>query len=212
MLSVTYITNKLFNSRTYILSSEAFKYVWLVDCGDIDTICELVGHKSVRGVLLTHTHSDHIYGLNMLLDRFPDVMVYTNDYGAEALKFPKLNLSRYHSAISDIVVDSPKNVLEIHDGDSIDVFGNLMYVLETPGHDPSCVSFIFDQMVFTGDSYIPGVDVFTGFPHSSRKQAEQSLMRLLMISENLLVMPGHTVMSKKNNYEYTFIQSLRKSV
>ena len=200
MLFVNYITNKIFNSCTYIISNEAYEYVWLVDCGDIDTVFKLIGNKSVRGVLLTHTHSDHIYGLNTLIDRFPDVMVYTNAYGAEALKSPNMNLSRYHSDYPDIIVDLPKNVIEIQEGDSVHVFGIPINVIETPGHDPSCVSYIFDNMVFTGDSYIPGVSVFTGFPHSNQIQAEASVMRLSHLSENFIIMPGHNVTSDKTNY------------
>lgn len=36
MLTVDYFTNRVFNSRTYILSKEGSDEVWLVDCGDAD--------------------------------------------------------------------------------------------------------------------------------------------------------------------------------
>lgn len=67
MLSVEYITNRAFNSRTYILTRPDCKKVWLVDCGDTDRVLELINGKAVEGVLLTHTHSDHIYGLESLI-------------------------------------------------------------------------------------------------------------------------------------------------
>ena len=93
MLSVDYFTNRVFNSRTYILSKDGSDEVWLVDCGDTDRVLERIGGKRVEGVLLTHTHSDHIYGLEALMELFPEVKIITNGYGAKALGSPKLNIS-----------------------------------------------------------------------------------------------------------------------
>ncbi len=116
MLKVDYITNRVFNSRTYILTSEATDGVWLVDCGDVDVVYERIGEKTIEGVLLTHTHSDHIYGLETPVERFPEVMVFTNAYGTGALKSPKLNISRYHSEYPNIVFDKPENICLIGEG------------------------------------------------------------------------------------------------
>lgn len=193
MLTVDYITNKVFNSRTYILTSEATDGVWLVDCGDVDVVYERIGEKPIEGVLLTHTHSDHIYGLEALTERFPNVRIYTNAYGGEALRSPKLNISRYHSEYPDIVFDKPENICLIREGDTIDMLGDKVTVYETTGHDPSCLCYRIEDWLFTGDVYIPGVKVFTGFPYSNRQQAQQSVERILQLSENCLVMPGHTV-------------------
>ena len=193
MLTVDYITNKVFNSRTYILTSEATDGVWLVDCGDVEVVFERIGEKQIEGVLLTHTHSDHIYGLEALTGRFPNVKVYTNVFGTEALKSPKLNISRYHSEYPDIVFDRPENICVVGDGDIIELPGETVTVYETVGHDPSCLCFRIGNRLFTGDAYIPGVKVFTGFPYSNRQQAQQSVERILQLSENCLVMPGHTV-------------------
>ena len=93
MLSIFHITNSIFNSRTYILSDDSDK-VWLVDCGDVEPLLSIVGSRKVEGVLLTHAHFDHIYGLPSLLERFPDVLIYTNEWGKRALADAKLNMSR----------------------------------------------------------------------------------------------------------------------
>lgn len=193
MFNVDYITNKFFNSRTYILTAEATDGVWLVDCGDVEVVFERIGEQTIEGVLLTHTHSDHIYGLEALTKRFPNVKVYTNAYGVEALRSPKLNISRYHSEYPDIVFDKTENICIVREGDTINVFGEIMSVYETVGHDPSCLCYRIDDLFFTGDAYIPEVKVFTGFPYSNRQQAKQSVDRILQLSDNCLVMPGHTV-------------------
>ncbi len=193
MLTVDFITNKVLHSRTYILCKENSNCVWLVDCGDTDRVLEKVGDKIVEGVLLTHTHSDHIYGLEELIKRYPSVKVYTNAEGVEALKSPKLNLSHYHSEYPDISIDTPNNVCVLKEGDELFVLGNLVKVYETPGHSPTCLTYIIEDKAFTGDAYIPGVKVFTGFPHANKQQATLSIERIRKLASNHQIMPGHTV-------------------
>lgn len=172
MLLVDYITNSIFNSRTYILSEDGSNKVWLVDCGDafwndgslrqaLDKLSSptnededenrLPGSR-VEGVLLTHAHFDHIYGLPSLLERFPDVAIYTNEWGKRALADARLNMSLYHD--SPMRVDC-SNVRVVKEGDK--VFGFDVY--ETPGHNPSCLCYANDEVIFTGDAYIPGCKV-----------------------------------------------------
>ena len=198
MLKVDNITNRVFNSRTYIISDERYDRVWFVDCGDTDMVLDMIGKKSVEGVLLTHAHSDHIYGLEELIKRFPAVKIYTNAAGVDALKSPKMNISHYHSKYPDISIDAPDNVCVLKDGDSLEILGVPVQVYETPGHAPSCLTYIIDNKAFTGDSYIPGVKVFTGFPHANKKEAEASVERIIQISADCQIMPGHTLKSDTN--------------
>lgn len=193
MLSVEYFTNRVFNSRTYIITRPDCNKVWLVDCGDTDHVLELIGAKQVEGVLLTHAHSDHIYGLEALIKQFHDVKIYTNAAGVEALKSPKLNISHYHSEYPDISIEAPDNVRVIGEGDSLEMMGVSVQVYETSGHAASCLTYIIEDKIFTGDAYIPGVKVFTGFPHSNRKQTQESVERIMRLAKNLTTMPGHTV-------------------
>lgn len=193
MLMVNFITNRVFGSRTYILSKEDYDKVWLVDCGDIDGILELVDGKTVEAVLLTHVHSDHIYGLKALIKQFPKVKIYTNNAGVEALSSPFLNLSHYHSEYPDISIEAPDNVWVIAEGDSFDILGVPVQVYETPGHAASCLTYLIEDKAFTGDAYIPGVKVFTGFPCSNRKQAQESVNRILQMTIDYKIMPGHPI-------------------
>ena len=194
MLTVDHITNRVFNSRTYILTRPDSDKVWLVDCGDTDRVLELIGGKSVEGVLLTHAHSDHFYGLEELIIQFPEVRIYTNLAGVEALKSPQLNISHYHSEYSDISIEAPENISLLKDGDSLEILGVPVMVYETPGHAPSCLTYLIEEKAFTGDAYIPGVKVFTGFPHSNRKKAQESVDRIMRLTANCLIYPGHSLL------------------
>ena len=197
MLSVEYITNRVFNSRTYILTRPDCEKVWLVDCGDTDRVLELINGKAVEGVLLTHTHSDHIYGLESLIDSYPKVKVYTNAFGAEALRSPKMNLSCYHSEYPEISIDSSENIRILSEGEQLEVLGEPVQIYETPGHDPSCLTYIIGNNAYTGDAYIPGIKVFTGFPYSKKAQAAASVERILQLVQGCIIMPGHTIIENK---------------
>ena len=181
------VINSVFNSCSYIVS-EANRS-WLVDCGDVDQILPLV-IGTLCGVLLTHAHFDHIYGLNALLSRYPSVPVYTCRAGLEGLLSDKLNFSRYYG--NPIVLDRPGNVRILGDGEAVNLVDGLQgRAVYTPGHSPDCVTWIIGDAVFTGDSYIPGLKTVTNIPHSDKALAAQSEAVVKRLAEHRTIYPGH---------------------
>ena len=173
---MNFIINQIFNSITYILPIGSEKECYLVDCGDVEIIMNH-GWK-VRGVLLTHSHFDHIYGLNKLVEAFPEAFVYTNQAGKEGLVNDKWNFSRYHTGVENFIFTKMENVKALEEGMQTLDGGLHVNVLFTPGHDPSCISYIVGNNLFTGDAYIPGIKMVTTFPRSNKDQASESLVRL----------------------------------
>lgn len=194
MLTIQKVVNTYFSSNTFIISSNNHNNCWLIDCGDIEKVVELIGGKDIRGVFLTHTHFDHIYGLNRLLVLYPKVCIYTNSFGAEALVAPSLNMSRYHEDVPDFYLDHPNNILCIEDNQAIQLDNEYsVYCYYTPGHDESCYSFIIDKYLFTGDAHIPGVKVFTSFPKSNKEKAKLSEIKIKELALGKQIQPGHTI-------------------
>lgn len=195
-LKVDYITNSIFSSRTYWFTEKDRNLFWLVDCGDLDLVIgQLPDNAKIMGVLLTHVHFDHIYGLNKLIGKFPDCKVYTNDFGQKSLTDPRRNFSRYHTDVEDFVFDYPENVVVVGEGEKIELFeGVFADVYYTPGHDESCLCYEIGEDMFTGDAYIPGVKTVTTFPHSSKKKALESDLRISSLVRGMRVWPGHTVL------------------
>lgn len=187
----------MFNSITYILYVNDTE-CWLVDCGDVEQI--LKKEWIVKGVLLTHSHFDHIYGLEKLLAAFPNVMLYTNVMGLAGLENPKLNMSRFYDDIEDVSIVQKDNIVIVNEGESVRLFDGInAEVIETPGHDQSCLSFIVGNYLFTGDSYIPGIKVVTNFPKSNDSDAICSLNRLKEFEQKgLVVCPGHDIVGIRN--------------
>ena len=182
------------NSVTYVLYSEYVDYCVLIDCGFSEGLIaslERLG-KRVKAVFLTHAHYDHIYGLNMLLEHFPDALVYTNEEGREALTDIKKNFSKYHPELVPFVFEHTENVQLLEEGEMVLLGDERIQVLFTPGHDVTCFSFIIGNNLFTGDAYIPSVKTVMTFPRSNKKDALASLERLKKLEcEGFIIRPGH---------------------
>lgn len=195
-MNIVRIVNSLFTSNTFVLTDESSQDCWLVDVGDIEPIMKEIGDKQVRGLFLTHAHYDHIYGINRLVEYFPECVIYTSLHGKEGLFSDKLNFSRYHN---EPIVFQGKHIEVLNDGDEILLFPNvLLKAIYTPGHDWSCMSYYTNEVIFTGDSYIPKIKVITSFPKSNKIEAKVSLDRILKFCKTRDVYPGHNEIEKHN--------------
>lgn len=189
------ITNGYLNSCTYIVYKNDNPYVWFIDCGDYDEIQRWlsINNKVPKGILLTHCHLDHIYGINKLTRDFPEVKLYlSNNNGRIGIRDCRLNTSKYtpvpYVVETDLIVD-------LDDNDSVKLYDDKDAVcLKTEGHSPDSMTYIIGKWLFTGDAYIPSFDVITRLPGGNKELATKSVETILsLISEkSLTVMPGHS--------------------
>ena len=195
-MRLSWVENRVFSSRTYLLE-EPGEPAWLVDCGCWERLLAQTGREvALQGVLLTHAHYDHIYGLPSLLKRWPDCRIYTNAAGVEALASPRGNMSRYHE---DPISITGEIIVMVGEGARIPLFSGVeAEVFETPGHHPSCLTFLIGERLFTGDAYIPGEKVITTLPGGDKALAAASLERILNISEDRELYAGHEPRKTKN--------------
>lgn len=195
-MKVSHIVNTVYASRTYVLSQERSPSVWLVDCGDVPPIVDMLPSlggslSEIKGVLLTHAHYDHMYGLPKLTELYPSLRVYSNEIGKKALASERLNFSKYHEDPINYMSD---NVVICGDGDEIELFDGVRAVVHyTPGHNPACLTYEVENYLFTGDSYIPGIKVVTNLPGGNKALAAESLEKILRLAEEKEVCPGHVV-------------------
>jgi glyoxylase-like metal-dependent hydrolase (beta-lactamase superfamily II) len=184
-MQINAFTNSLFSSVSYLLIDG--NSAWIVDIGDADSIIQYINNNnlSLKGILLTHGHFDHIYGLNDIMASFPTIQVYTNEFGAQMLVSAKLNMSKYHE--TPFTFQYPENIVIVAENTEIAPFK----VYETPGHNPSCLTFVTDDAIFTGDAYIPGIAVVTNLPKGNKEQAKQSVQKILDLASGRTIYPGH---------------------
>lgn len=188
---VKQIVNSVFGSNTYLLYKESFEDVWLVDCGDAEKIISaLQPNQRIRGVLLTHAHFDHIYGLNAIMEKFPHCTVYTNEDGEEGLFSAKKNFSFYHEI--PFILEY-KNVKCLDDGEELVIFPDTTVIpMYTPGHAYSCISYRIDSYLFTGDSYIPNTKPVTNLKGGNKQLYKESVEMILhIVRSGVVICPGH---------------------
>lgn len=139
------LVNSIFNSQSYSVHGI------LIDPGD-----EWEAFYGVAAVLLTHAHFDHIYGLNRVIELNPSALVYTNQYGREALLSDRKNMSRYHGSSfvfaypENIRIVSDGSILRIDDGTVAEgrVHSRASPELRDMGHRRLC---IFGRLLHSGD-------------------------------------------------------------
>lgn len=186
------IINHIFSSTTYVIPIGDGKDCYLVDCGDIEKV--ICAGWNVKGVLLTHAHCDHIYGLNKIMEAFPEALVYTNAEGKEGLMNPRWNFSQYHEDVEDFILSKPENVILVKEGDTIRLSDEMLFeIIETPGHEPSCICYVNDECIFSGDAHIPGIKVVTSFPRSNKQQAIVSENRIKELAKGKIIYAGHKI-------------------
>ena len=145
MITINRFEHLDFTSNTYLIRHQLFNdNVYLIDAGNSQEVLDaLKPNQKVKGIFLTHAHFDHICGLNNIIDRFPECIVYCSEYAHTGLLSEKLNLSFYHL---EPIVFKGDNVSLIFEGMSIELFTNChLKVLETTGHNKGSLSFIINE-------------------------------------------------------------------
>ncbi len=213
MLEVTKFVNSLFTSNTYVISHPKFDDVWVVDPGDTDNVFEWMNNHSktiITGILLTHAHFDHIYGINEILVRFPQCVVYiANEYGKNALHDAKINCSKY----------TEEGPIEIFAGADIKYYpsflrlwdGIELHSFNTPGHSDDSQCFVVDGFLFTGDTLIKDVRTVTKLKGGAIDKLKESMEIISQLKGNgLKDMPGHGEEFELDEYDLT--EMMKKSI
>ena len=165
---------------------------WIVDAGYepgalVDRVREL--GLTPRALVLTHTHADHLAGVDEVRDAL-SIPVWVHEAEAAWLADPVLNLS---AAVGMPVTARPAERL-LQDGETLDLGGASWRVLHTPGHSPGGISLYQAQsrFVLAGDALFAGSVGRTDFPGSDPRTLAQSIqLRLYTLPDDTAVHPGH---------------------
>lgn len=179
-------------TNCYLLINEETKEALVVDPADrADVIVRKLIDEglTLKAILLTHGHGDHILAVGALKKQF-GVKVYAAKAEEALLSDTAQNLSK---ALFGIEVTVKPDVL-LEDGQEFEAAGICLRMLHTPGHTPGgcCYYQAEKKILFSGDTLFCGSIGRTDFPGGSLSQLVRSVKeKLLMLPEDVKVYPGH---------------------
>ncbi|MBY0384090.1 MBL fold metallo-hydrolase [bacterium] len=171
-----FIFYQLFESEsstyTYIIADTSSREAAIIDpvLEKVERDLKLISEErlQLKYVLDTHVHADHITGASQIRERTK----------------AKTGLSR-HSG-----VDCADLLLK--EGDELLLGSKKIKVLETPGHTNTCLSFLFEDMIFTGDALLIRGTGRTDFQQGSSEKLFESIhQKVFTLPPETKVYPAH---------------------
>ena len=182
-------------TNCYFLYREDTKDCLIIDPGyEADKIEVYVQKKQlhVTGILLTHGHFDHITAADEVRKKF-QTKIYSSQKEEALLADPQKNVS---VMMGDSV--SLKADVWLEDGQELEMLGETMRCILTPGHTSGGMCFYFPNacMLFSGDTLFQESVGRTDFPTGSSRELIRSVReKLLVLPEAVRVYPGHGMMT-----------------
>ena len=178
-------------TNCYLLCNTDTKECVLIDPADnAGKISEMIEQSgcTLKGILLTHGHFDHIMGIEDFLKAF-DVPVYVGREEQPLLADDRLNASSmygYHCTYT--------GAKALEDGQTVECAGTEIHVIHTPGHTVGgcCYYLPEEEALFCGDTLFCGSIGRTDLPTGSSRDLAHSIREKLMIlPDETKLYPGH---------------------
>ena len=202
----TFVTG-IISTNCYILSNEETKEAVIVDPANLSR--KMVSYieeeaLTVKAVLLTHAHFDHIMGIDKIVAMYGELPVYVEENDLELLHRAELNESITYTAGYSYAGGEV-----IHDGDILSLIGYEFKVIHTPGHTAGGVCYYVEaaNALFSGDTLFCCSVGRSDFATSSTSALIRSIKeKLFLLPDQTIVYPGHmgatTIGNEKVNNPY----------
>ncbi|RMH59267.1 MAG: MBL fold metallo-hydrolase [Candidatus Hydrogenedentota bacterium] len=171
-----------FEENTYLYGDE--RECILLDPGaPWSELAGPVAGRKVRAILVTHSHLDHIYGVDEARDATgaPVLAPRGEERGFED---PERNLSAFFGMP---MTRRPADSV-VEEGYRLKIGGTVLEVVAVPGHSPAHVIWLGRDFAFSGDTVFAGSIGRTDLPFSD------SALLLRSIREKILALPDETAL------------------
>jgi len=185
----------------YLIASEKTREALVVDpAWEVSKILAKAKEQDlkIRGALVTHTHFDHINGLQELLEA-TDAKVYVHSSEAANTKIPA------------------SQIVETSHGHELELGGVGIRFLHTPGHTCGSQCFEIKGNLVSGDTLFVNNCGRTDLPTGNREQMFQTLQFLSGLPGGTILFPGHdygptptsTIEDENQNNPYLKVHDLK---
>jgi len=169
----------------YLIGDPATRECVVVDpAWEIDAILDEIASDDMRltGMLVTHTHQDHVGG-----------HLFGHDIPGIAEVLARSPAKVYvHKAEREFLKGFGSDVVKVDGGDTLQVGNVTVTFLHTPGHTPGSQCFLVDGRLISGDTLFIRSCGRTDLPGSDPAEMYTSLtQRLGALPDDTVVFPGH---------------------
>ncbi len=160
------------STYTYLIADKKTKEAALIDpvLETVDRDLKLIEELGLKlkYVLDTHVHADHITGAGEIRNRTKVKTCLSADAEVDCVDIP------------------------LQDGTELFLGDKKITALSTPGHTNTCMSFLFEGRVFTGDTLLIRGSGRTDFQQGSSDKLYESVHnKLFKLPDETIIYPGH---------------------
>lgn len=181
----------MLGTNCYILSSKANSCAIIDPGAQPEKIIARVAEEklTVRYILLTHGHHDHIGGVKRLCGEFSEAKLFVGKNDLEMLTDGRKSLAAIrHPGADEFIVDRAE---ALADGQELELDEMKIRVVESPGHSKGSVCYLCRDAMFSGDTLFFGdvgrCDLYGG----DYDAMKASLRKLIELEGDYRVYPGH---------------------
>ncbi len=186
-----YVLLKDFETNTYLVWDDESREAMLIDPGAAgEQVAQYLraNRLELKYIINTHGHGDHIEGNRFFKERFDSAKLCVHKDDELMLYKADLNLSLFYEKTT---ISPPADVI-LEDGMTLFLGKEEIKVIHTPGHTRGGICLLLDKYLFSGDTLFEENVGRTDLPGGSFADLAASIRdKLFVLSENLIVLPGH---------------------
>ncbi len=156
----------------------------------IDEVIAFIHHHglSLEAILETHVHADHFSGAALLRDELGGWIGI-----GEGIKDVRRHFANLYEMDPPLLKGTKAFDRLLSDGESVGIPPLTAKVISTPGHTPSCVSYLIGGNLFVGDTlFMPdGGTARCDFPGGSAEQLYHSIQRIFSLPDTTKIFVCH---------------------
>lgn len=188
-------------TNVYALSNDKGEAILIDTAFKFDDLLKEISNKYIiKGILITHSHIDHIDGLKLF--KGTNIPIYMTKETKEALSNSKAS-SYYIIGKDSPFKDNDLNIIVVNDNEILNLVGYEIKVLKTPGHTIGSITYVIDSLkaIFSGDTLFPGRHGMTTYYSGNHIDILSSVNKILSCDDSYTLYPGH--------YENTPLKDLK---